>query len=182
MEKIEKVTRLRNDEPHHYALTCYPLTGGGGRGVVIRIDDITQRINMEEMMVQSEKMLSVGSLAAGMAHEINNPSAPSCTTPRTYVAGSPPSSSAIARRPRKPGAHEAVNRACSAAVPQLLDGIQQAGSRAAKIVSHMLSFSRMSNRQLADCHLPVLIDRAGDRRKRLCPDGELRLQGHRYRP
>ena len=45
-------------------------------------------------------------------------------------------------------------------VPQLLDGIQQAGSRAAKIVSHMLSFSRMSNRQLADCHLPVLIDQA----------------------
>ncbi len=45
-------------------------------------------------------------------------------------------------------------------VPQLLDGIQQAGSRAAKIVSHMLSFSRMSNRQLADCQLPVLIDQA----------------------
>lgn len=50
--KIERVTWLRNDEPHHYALTCYPLTGAGGRGVVIRIDDITQRINMEEMMVQ----------------------------------------------------------------------------------------------------------------------------------
>ena len=29
--------------------------------------------NLEEMMVQSEKMLSVGGLAAGMAHEINNP-------------------------------------------------------------------------------------------------------------
>ena len=45
-------------------------------------------------------------------------------------------------------------------MPQLLDGIQQAGSRAAKIVSHMLSFSRMSNRQLADCQLPMLIDQA----------------------
>src|SRR5690606_31380473 len=55
VEKIERVTWRRNDELRHYALTFYPLMGGGGRGVVIRIDDITQRINMEEMMVQSEK-------------------------------------------------------------------------------------------------------------------------------
>ena len=45
-------------------------------------------------------------------------------------------------------------------VPQLLDGIQQAGSRAAKIVTHMLSFSRLSNRQMAPCDLPALIDQA----------------------
>lgn len=32
-------------------------------------------------------------------------------------------------------------------IPALLDGIHQAGSRAAKIVSHMLNFSRRSNRQ-----------------------------------
>jgi nitrogen-specific signal transduction histidine kinase len=71
--KIERVTWVKDDEPKHYALTFYPLTGGAGRGVVIRIDDITQRLSLEEMMVQSEKMLSVGGLAAGMAHEINNP-------------------------------------------------------------------------------------------------------------
>ena len=35
--------------------------------------DITEWKKMKEMIVQSEKMLSVGGLAAGMAHEINNP-------------------------------------------------------------------------------------------------------------
>jgi len=162
VEKIEKVTWLRNDEPHHYALTCYPLTGGGGRGVVIRIDDITQRINMEEMMVQSEKMLSVGSLAAGMAHEINNPLGAILHNAQNIRRRL----SAELERNREAAEEtgvrlEAVNQYLQRReVPQLLDGIQQAGSRAAKIVSHMLSFSRMSNRQLADCHLPVLIDQA----------------------
>ncbi len=35
--------------------------------------DITQRKQLEEMLIQNEKMISIGSLAAGMAHEINNP-------------------------------------------------------------------------------------------------------------
>ena len=42
----------------------------------------------------------------------------------------------------------------------MLDGIQQAGARAAKIVTHMLSFSRRSTRQMAPCDLPALIDQA----------------------
>jgi signal transduction histidine kinase len=56
---------------------------------------------------------------------------------------------------------EAINRYLQAReVPKLLDGIQQAGARAAKIVTHMLSFSRRSNRQMAPCDLPALIDQA----------------------
>jgi len=40
---------------------------------VIRIDDVTERMRIEELMVQTDKMISVGGLAAGIAHEINNP-------------------------------------------------------------------------------------------------------------
>ncbi|WP_153041612.1 PAS domain-containing protein [Solemya velesiana gill symbiont] len=36
------------------------------------IQDTTERKRMQSMMVQTEKMMSVGALAAGMAHELNN--------------------------------------------------------------------------------------------------------------
>ncbi|WP_028696632.1 sensor histidine kinase [Pseudomonas cremoricolorata] len=162
--KIERVTWQRGETPRHYALTFYPLTGGSGRGVVIRIDDITQRLSLEEMMVQSEKMLSVGGLAAGMAHEINNPLGAILhnvqNIRRRLSTGLPRNQEAAQALGVDLGKvnHYLEERE----VPQLLDGIQQAGARAAKIVTHMLSFSRLSNRQLVPCDLPALIDQAID--------------------
>ena len=162
VEKIERVTWTREEEPHHYALTFYPLTGGAGRGVVIRIDDITQRLSLEEMMVQSEKMLSVGGLAAGMAHEINNPLGAILHNVQNIRRRLSPQLPKNRDQAERIGVClEAIDRYLQAReVPRLLDDIQQAGTRAARIVSHMLSFSRRSDRQLAPCQLPVLIDQA----------------------
>jgi PAS domain S-box-containing protein len=160
--KIERVTWFKDDEPKHYALTFYPLMGGAGRGVVIRIDDITQRLSLEEMMVQSEKMLSVGGLAAGMAHEINNPLGAILHNVQNIRRRLSPDLPKNMEQAEQIGIElETVNRYLQVReVPKLLDGIQQAGARAAKIVTHMLSFSRRSTRQMAPCDLPALIDQA----------------------
>ncbi|MFC3606601.1 sensor histidine kinase [Stutzerimonas tarimensis] len=162
VERVERVTWFRGEMPRHYELTFYPLVGGGGRGVVIRIDDITERIGLEEIMVQSEKMRSVGSLAAGMAHEINNPLGAilhNAQNIRRRLSGDLERNREVAEQT---GVRlDAVNLYLQAReIPQLLDGIQQSGRRAARIVSHMLSFSRLSNRQLAECDLAALIDQA----------------------
>jgi PAS domain S-box-containing protein len=52
-----------------------PLVGKNGArlGRLILLDDITQRVRLEEQMVQTEKLTSLGLLAAGVAHEVNTP-------------------------------------------------------------------------------------------------------------
>jgi PAS domain S-box-containing protein len=70
---LEKILLNRNGERRFFDLMLYPLIAKGIEGAVVRIEDVTERALVQELMVQTEKMMSVGGLAAGMAHEINNP-------------------------------------------------------------------------------------------------------------
>jgi PAS domain S-box-containing protein len=42
-------------------------------GRIVLVDDITDRIELETQLTQSEKLSSIGLLAAGVAHEVNTP-------------------------------------------------------------------------------------------------------------
>ncbi len=55
-------------------LSCAPLMGTeAGRGAVVIFQDLTEIKQLEQQVLQAEKMASIGQLAAGVAHEINNP-------------------------------------------------------------------------------------------------------------
>jgi signal transduction histidine kinase len=138
----------------------YPLTTSGAVGAVIRVDDITDRVRIEQMMVQTEKMMSVGGLAAGMAHEINNP-----------LSGVLQSSQNIQRRLTVD--LEANRQAAEALGVDLqlvyrylevrgilgfVEAIRQAASRASRIVADMLAFSRSSNREFQPARIEEIIE------------------------
>ncbi|MDG1818942.1 MAG: PAS domain S-box protein [Porticoccaceae bacterium] len=58
---------------YHFDITIYPLHDQRETGVIILVDDVTQRVQSENMLIQRDKMSSMGEMAAIMAHDINIP-------------------------------------------------------------------------------------------------------------
>ncbi|KAF0234639.1 MAG: PAS/PAC sensor signal transduction histidine [Desulfovibrionaceae bacterium] len=136
------------------------------QGEVVRMagahTDITERGRMMDVMLQTEKMMSVGGLAAGMAHEINNP-----------LSGILQNVQVMARRLTMdtPANIQAANEAgCSLEairsymekreILASLDAIRETGCRAARIVSSMLEFSRASTSNNTCANINQLLDKS----------------------
>lgn len=75
VEDEELVIRRPTGEPQWMRVTARPIRGDADRidGVVAVIRDITQEKRSQAQQIASDRLASIGVLAAGIAHEINNP-------------------------------------------------------------------------------------------------------------
>ncbi len=160
--KLAKVPCQQGGNGCYYDITIYPLFEADVVGAVIRVDDVTERVLLEERIIQSEKMVSMGQLAAGMAHEINNP-----------LAGVLQNIQVVNHRLTENtkancDAAEAAGIEMTALADYLqrrdvgarLDAVMESGKRAAQLIDNMLSFSRRDNSSLVRSDLADLIDKS----------------------
>jgi len=104
-------------------------------GRLIIFDDVTDRAELEQRLVQADKLSSIGLLAAGVAHEVNTPLAVISTYAQMLakqVAGDSQKS-------------------------MILDKIARQTFRASEIVNSLLNFSRTSTTSFGDVNLNRVI-------------------------
>lgn len=108
-------------------------------GTIVILEDVTRRVELEEQLQISEKMASIGLLAAGVAHEVNTPLTGISSFTQMLLEGADPDDSRT----------------------RLLEKIERQTFRAAKIVNSLLNLSRApsaAGKDLTSVDLNEVID------------------------
>ncbi len=141
-------------------ITVFPLSNGNVEGAVLRIEDIHERLQLEQALIQNEKMLSVGTLAAGMAHEINNPLAGILQNLQVMQNRFSPSLKQNLQAAEKVGtSFGTIDRYLKERqIDQLLSAALASSGRAAQIVQNLLNFSRQTDSNLLAQDIPEILE------------------------
>ncbi|MDH1265594.1 sensor histidine kinase [Pseudomonas sp. GD03944] len=111
----------------HKAAIDEPLAPGNS-GLVLLVEDLTETQSLEDKLVHSERLASIGRLAAGVAHEIGNPI--------TGIA-------CLAQNLRE-------EREGDGEITEISGQILEQTKRVSRIVQSLMSFAHSGSRQQAD--------------------------------
>ncbi len=112
----------KSEQPTEWEITTYPIYEEGDMvsQAILLEQDVTEKRRLEANLAQSEKLAAVGQLAAGVAHEINNPLTAIIANAQMLQ--------------REPDLSEDVRESVKL--------IELAGIRASQVVKNLLGFAR----------------------------------------
>jgi two-component system NtrC family sensor kinase len=140
----ELITGIYKQRLHHLGKTLTlnvsitPLVSKSGEriGRLLLFDDVTQRERLEEQMTQTEKLTSLGLLAAGVAHEVNTPLA----VISNYIQ-------MLGKQMPEGDPKQAI-----------IEKIVKQTFRASEIVNNLLNFSRTSATEVVDIDVNRVVE------------------------
>jgi len=121
-------------------ISLYPLVANCVKGVVIRVDDITELEKKESQLRQAQKMETVGTLAGGLAHDFNN------------VLGGIVGTLSIIKFKLDKGKEISKEN-----LRDYLQTMEESGNRAVDMVQQLLSLSRKSEVSFAPVDLNLSV-------------------------
>lgn len=135
--KQEQKKPRKSDKGTSYEdVTIYPLITNGVEGAVIRIDDVTDKVQLEAQLRHSQKMDAVGQLAGGIAHDFNN-----------MLGGILGAAQLL----------KASGKDWDSSELELVEMIDTSAQRAADLTLKLLMFSRKSKNESASMNLHTII-------------------------
>ncbi len=118
-------------------MTAAPLRGDRGQfATVVIVDDATDATELESQLRQSDRLASIGLLAAGVAHEVNTPLAGISSYVQMLQRKLPESD------PRRP----------------ILEKIEKQTFRASSIVNNLLNFSRQQASEMQPVDINAVVN------------------------
>ncbi|GLH64056.1 GAF domain-containing sensor histidine kinase [Parageobacillus sp. G301] len=117
-------------------LRAYPVFNESQHiyAIIIYINDITEKRRIEAQLVQSGKLAAIGEMAAGIAHELNNP--------LTAILGNA----------------QLLLRTADDRSHKLLSDIYSCGKRCKTIIQNLLTFSRQDEYMFEDCSVNEAVE------------------------
>lgn len=126
---------------YYFDIRIFPLQGDFDRGVVILIDNVTQRTLAENRLIQRDKMSSMGELAATMAHDIDLP-LQAMSYDLQKIRESLPSSPE------------------SNTIKDLITDALERGTQASSVIKNLLAFSRSQGDAKRNAQMTEIVDNA----------------------
>jgi histidine kinase len=122
-----------------------PAEYPGRKALLVTTSDITKRLEAEQQLIQASKMATLGEMATGVAHELNQPLAVIKTASRFFI--------------KKVKHNEPIPPGVLATMAEEIDSHVD---RASRIINHMREFGRKTDLHLDTISINAVVQKASE--------------------